>query len=158
MGPPPQPELNPFGNLLGEPVSKLYDEVTWTRRVQKIATFGATCMKVGRNGKSYKRTFWMSEGFLWTDGKGTRRIPVTELKGVYRGNRSEEFEKMVRPTGGLLRRSSISKEGAMVKENPNICCVLGTSDRSFSLYFPSTELCDEFVETIAWYTQRLTWA
>jgi hypothetical protein len=150
-------DVNPFGNLLGEPVSKLHDESIWTLRQRKIATFGTSCMKVGRNGKSYKRTFWMSEGFLWTDGKGTRHIPVAELTGVYRGNNSEEFEKLKGAKGGLLRRS-ISREGSTVRDNPHICCVLTTSDRTFSLYFPSTDRCDEFVETIAWYAQRLTWA
>merc|ERR1712028_303932 len=110
------------------------------------------CMKVGRNGKGYKRTFWMSEGHLWTDGKGTRRIPVAELTAVFRGNKSEEFDKLARSGGGLFSR------GPKTQVNPNLCCVLTTYDRTFSLYFANSGLCDEFVETIAWYTQRLTWA
>merc|ERR1711865_398449 len=119
---PPKAELNPFGNLLGEPVSKIHDESTWTQRQKKIATLGAVCMKVGRNGKGYKRTFWMSEGHLWTDGKGTRRIPVAELTAVFRGNKSEEFDKLARSGGGLFSR------GPKTQVNPNLCCVLTTYD------------------------------
>jgi len=148
---PQQQGCNPFGNLLSEPVSALHNDLVWTQRQKKISTSGAACMKVGRNGKTYKRTFWMSEGYLWTDGKGTRRVPVSELTGVYRGCRSEEFDKMNNPRGSFFGRSSL-------KANPDISCVLTTYDRTFSMIFTSQDLRDEFVETVAWYTQRLTWA
>jgi len=150
----PAAVTNPFGNLLSEPVITLHDDTTWAHRQRKFATQGASCMKVGRNGKAYKRTFWISEGCLRTDGKGTQQVPVTAFTGIFRGNRSEEFDKMNSSGFSLIRRS--------VKINilPQCCCVLTTPDRTFSLYFDTAFSCDEFVETLAWYTTRLTstWA
>merc|ERR1719235_1458493 len=86
--------VNPFGNLLSEPVSSLHPESTWTSRQRKLASLGTKCMKVDRHGRKATRTFWMRDGYLTTDGKTTRQVAVGDLRSVFRGNGSEEFEKL----------------------------------------------------------------
>lgn len=153
-------------NLLSEPLSKLHPDAVWAQRQKKLATSGVHCMKVGRNGCAYRRTFWLVEGCLRTDGKGTRQVPVAELTGVFRSNRSPEFDKIAANHGkaktpglGLIMRSSQPQipvvRGQVSARN---CCVMTTHDRTFSLYFENSDECLEFAETVAWYTLKLTWA
>merc|ERR1712039_179989 len=139
-------------NLLeDEDLSDRYDNAVWTQRMEKLSKVGATCSKVARNSKCYKRTFWLRNGCLKTNGRKSADMSLAELTGIYKGNGSAEFANLKtqskRPSLLWKRKSSSAPE-------PNLCCVLAMKDRSFSLYFGSTKERDEFVETLTWYVQQ----
>lgn len=120
------------GNLLATPL-----RLEPGGQVERLAVHGANCVKVGRNGKRYKRTFKITEAFIRTNGRDTRELPLRELTGVFYTNSSEEFN--------MLKKD---------RPAPGTCCVLTTRDRSFSLAFDSISVAREFAETAAFFAQR----
>lgn len=154
-GGPLDPSMAGANLLDDDDLLNLCTEEVWQQRLQKLHKAGTTCSKVARNGKCYKRKFWLWNGYLKTNGRRDTKISLVELTGIYRGSNSPEFSSMRAPAKrpSLLWRSA-KKSGAGAPD-PQVCCVLALKDRSFSLFFASSAERDEFVETTAVYVKNL---
>lgn len=149
--------------LLRQDLADLHSPEVWAARMRRLNTTGMAATKVGRNSQAYKRTFWFQSGCLRTNGRNMCNIMAKDIKAVYKGATSQEFEKLgtEKKTKTFFGRSAGTLSS---RTDPMKCCVLflcnsfgpvDEGDRTLSLVFDNQADRDEFAETAAWYIQKM---
>lgn len=150
--------------LFHQGIAAMHSTDVWAARMRRFNTTGMAATKVGRNGQTYKRTFWLQGGCLRINGRNMCHIMSKDIKGIYKGLDSPEFKILCKPKRQkTLFGRPVPSHTVIPKESTG--CVLALSeqggvadhdgDRTLSLAFDREKDRDEFVETAAWYVQKM---